>query len=195
MNPGHAKKILKLLLKLYESNKIYKFIHLPLQTGDNNTLKKIKRNYKVEDFIRISEAFRKKFKDSVLATDIIVGHPHENEEAFNSTIKIIKGTKPDIVHIFKFSKRKNTSDYALKDWPDRIKKQRSRILTKLFQDINEKRNRSMKGKSFQALIIEKGGLGRTNSGRAVVLNKGKPGFSVKAKIIGAKWNYLLGKVV
>jgi len=195
MNPGQTKKILKPLLKLYESNKMYKFIHIPLQSGDNDVLKKMKRNYKVEDFIQISRAFRKKFKDSVLATDVIVGHPHESEQAFNNTIKIIKRTRPDIIHIFKFSKRKNTPDYALKDLPDRIKKQRSRMLTKLFKGINEERNRKMKGKTFKVLIIEKNGLGRTNSGRAVVLDKGKPGFSVKAKIIDAKWNYLLGKVV
>ncbi|MDD5696682.1 MAG: MiaB/RimO family radical SAM methylthiotransferase, partial [Candidatus Pacebacteria bacterium] len=75
MNPGQAKKILKPLLKLYESDKLYKFIHIPLQSGDNEVLKKMKRNYKVEDFIRISRAFRKKFKDSIVATDIIVGHP------------------------------------------------------------------------------------------------------------------------
>ncbi|MDD5696937.1 MAG: TRAM domain-containing protein, partial [Candidatus Pacebacteria bacterium] len=104
-------------------------------------------------------------------------------------------TRPDIVHIFKFSKRKNTPDYALNDWPDRSKKQRSRELTRLFQKMNEERNIKMKGKTFKVLVIEKRGLGRTNSGRAVVLNKGKTGFSVKAKIIGAKWNYLLGKVV
>lgn len=195
MNPGQAKKMLKPLLKLYESDKLYKFIHIPLQSGDNDVLKKMKRNYKAEDFIQISEAFRKKFKDSVLATDIIVGHPHESEKAFNNTIKVIEKTKPDIVHIFKFSKRKGTLDYQLKDWPDRIKKQRSRELTKLFQKINEERNRKMKGKTFEVLVIEKRGLGRTNSGRAVVLNKGKPGFSGKAKIIDAKWNYLSGKVV
>jgi len=195
MNPGQAKKILKPLLKLYESDKLYKFIHIPLQSGDNDVLKKMKRNYNAEDFIQISEAFRKKFKDSVLATDIIVGHPHESEKAFNNTIKVIEKTKPDIIHIFKFSKRKGTLDYQLKDWPDRIKKQRSRELTKLFQKINEERNRKMKGKTFEVLVIEKRGLGRTNSGRAVVLNKGKPGFSGKAKIIDAKWNYLSGKVV
>ncbi|MDD3170657.1 MAG: tRNA (N(6)-L-threonylcarbamoyladenosine(37)-C(2))-methylthiotransferase [Candidatus Paceibacterota bacterium] len=198
MNPGQTKKILKPLLKSYQSNKLYKFIHLPLQSGDNKVLKKMKRNYKAEDFIQISEAFRKKFKDSVLATDIIVGHPHESEEAFNNTIKIIKKTKPDIVHIFKFSRRKGTLDYQLKDWPDRIKKQRSRILTDLFKKINEKRNQDMKGKSFKVLVVEKRGktfLGRTDSGRAVVLNKGKPGFSVKTRITGARWNYLSGKVV
>jgi len=195
MNPGHTKKILNPLLKMYESDKMYKFIHIPLQSGDNDVLKKMKRNYKVEDFIQISRAFRKKFKDSIIATDIIVGHPHENEQAFQNTIKAVNQTKPDIVHIFKFSKRKNTPDYALKDWPDRIKKQRSRELTKLFKKINEERNRKMKGKTFKVLVIEKRRLGRTDSGRAVVLNKGKPGFSVKARIIDAKWNYLLGKVV
>ena len=195
MNPGHTKKIIKKLIKAYESDKLYKFLHLPLQSGDNEVLKRMKRNYRVEDFIQISKTFRSKFKDSVLATDIIVGHPWETEQSFQKTLKIINQIKPDIVHIFKFSKRKNTPDYALKDWPDRIKKQRSRELTKLFQDISREKNQRMKGKIFQALVIEKRGLARTNSGRAVVLDKGKPGSLVKAKIIEGKWNYLLGKVV
>jgi MiaB/RimO family radical SAM methylthiotransferase len=86
MNPKTTKKILKPLLKIYESNKLYKFIHIPLQSGDNEVLSKMKRNYKAQDFVLIAKEFRKKFKDGIVATDVIVGHPLENEKAFNNTI-------------------------------------------------------------------------------------------------------------
>lgn len=194
MNPGITKKILKPLLKIYESDKLYKFIHTPLQSGDNKLLSKMKRNYKAEDFVLIAKEFRKKFKDGIIATDVIVGHPLENEKAFNNTIKIIKKTKPDIVHTFKLSKRKGTPDYNLKDLPDRIKKDRSRELTKVFIEINEKRNRKFINKIYKTLIIKKN-FGRNDSGRAIVADKGQIGNYKEVKITNSKWNYLIGKVV
>jgi MiaB-like tRNA modifying enzyme len=194
MNPGITKKILKPLFKIYESDKLYKFIHIPLQSGDNEVLNKMKRRYKTEDFVFITKEFRKKFKSSIIATDIIVGHPLENEKAFKNTIKIIKKTKPDVIHIFKFSKRKGTPDYNLKDLPDRIKKQRSRELTKIFIEINEKRNKKFINKKYKTLMIKKN-FGRNESGRAIVVNKGQIGYYEEVKITNSKWNYLIGKVV
>jgi len=194
MNPGATKKILKPLLKIYESDKLYKFVHIPLQSGSNNVLKSMKRKYSVDDFIFIAKELRKKFKDSVVATDIIVGHPQESEKDFMKTMSVIKKTKPDIIHTFKFSKRKNTPDYELKDLPDRIKKQRSRKLTKLFIEINEQRNKKFINKEFECLMV-KNGFARNNAGRAIVVNKGQIGYYMWVKITNSKWNYLMGEVV
>ena len=195
MNPGHANKMIKELLKAYESDKMYKFIHIPLQSGDNELLKKMNRGYSVADFVSVAQTFKKKFKDVIIATDIIVGHPLETEKSFNETIKVIKKIKPDIIHIFKFSKRKGTPDFNLKDLPDRIKKERSRILTKLFESLNLEKNKKYLGKKFNVLIVEKRRdkyLARTESGKAVALEKGEIGTLIKVKIIDYKWNYLIG---
>jgi MiaB-like tRNA modifying enzyme len=195
MNPGYARKMLKELLSAYESEKIYKFIHLPLQSGDDGLLKKMNRGYAVKDFAEVATAFRKRFKDSIIATDIIVGHPLEDEKAFEQTIKAIEKIKPDIIHIFKFSKRKGTPDFKLKDLPDRIKKDRSRILTELFENMNLQKNKKLVGKIFEVLVVEKRKdkyLGRTGSGRAVALKEGKIGESRKTRIIDYRWNYLIG---
>jgi len=197
MNPGHVNKMINKLLKAYESDKIYKFIHIPLQSGDDELLKKMNRGYSVSDFIAVTQVFKRKFKDVIIATDIIVGHPLETDESFNKTIKVIKKIKPDIIHIFKFSKRKGTPDFNLKDYPDRIKKERSRILTELFENLNLEKNKKYLGKKFDVLIIKKRKnkyLARTQSGRAVVLDKGEIGTFVKVKIIDYKWNYLVGWV-
>lgn len=194
MNPGYAKKMLNRLLKAYESEKIYKFIHIPLQSGDDELLKKMNRGYSASDFLEVAESFKKSFKDAVIATDIIVGHPLETEDAFNNTLKIVKKVKPDVIHIFKFSKRKGTFDFKLKDYPDRIKKERSRILTELFEKLNLEKNKKYMGKKFNVLIVEKRKnkyLARTDSGRAVVLDKGELGAFVKVKIVDYRWNYLI----
>jgi MiaB-like tRNA modifying enzyme len=196
MNPGYATKMLPQLLKAYESEKMYKFIHIPLQSGDDELLKKMNRKYSSSDFIKVAESFKKKFKDVIIATDIIVGHPLETEESFDKTIKVIKKIKPDIIHIFKFSKRKGTPDFNLKDYPDRIKKERSRILTELFENLNLENNKKYLGKKFNVLVVEKRKgkyLARTESGRAVVLDKGEIGTFVKIKIVDFKWNYLIGQ--
>jgi len=194
MNP---KYVTEELLNIYESDKIYKFIHLPLQSGDNDLLKKMNRGYKVEDFINIVKKFRKKFKESIIATDVIVGHPLETEESFNKTLKVIKEAKPEVLHIFKFSKRKGTADFNLKDLPDRIKKDRSRIVTELFENYNYEKNKKYIGKKLEVLIVEKrknNYLSRTDSGRAVAVKEGLIGQKVKVKIIDCKWNYLIGEV-
>ena len=198
MNPGHALKMIKKLLKVYESDKIYKFIHIPLQSGDDELLKKMNRGYSASDFMTVAEAFKNKFKDGIIATDIIVGHPLETEESFDKTIKVIKKIKPDIIHIFKFSKRKGTPDFKLKDYPDRIKKNRSRIVSELFENLNLEKNKKYLGKEFKVLIVEKRKnkyLARTDSGRAVVLDKGEIDSFVKVKITNYRWNYLLGEII
>jgi threonylcarbamoyladenosine tRNA methylthiotransferase CDKAL1 len=196
MNPGYANRMLEDLLFSYQSEKVYKFIHLPLQSGDDELLKKMNRGYSVSDFLEIVSAFRKKFKESIVATDIIVGHPLETEESFKKTVGLIKKVKPEIVHIFKFSKRKGTRDFNLKDYPDRIKKERSRIISELFEKYNLEKNKKYKGKKLDVLIIEKRKgkyLARTDSGRAVVLEKGKIGERVRVKIADCRWNYLVGE--
>jgi MiaB-like tRNA modifying enzyme len=196
MNPGHVRKIINKLIPLYKSDKLYKFIHLPLQTGDNDLLKKINRKYSIDDFEYVCKLFRKTFKDSIIATDIIVGHPLETEESFEKTLKVIKKIKPDIIHAFKFSKRKGTPDFNLKDMPDRIKKERSRKLNIIFQEMNLIKNKKLVNKKYKVLVVEKRKgkyLGRTDSGRAVVLNNGKIGEFTNTKITDFKWNYLIGK--
>lgn len=198
MNPGWAIKIIDSILDKMESDKFYKFLHIPLQSGNDFLLEKMQRGYKVEDFELIASKFRNKFADGILATDVIIGHPLETEEMFGQTLEVLKKVRPDIIHIFKFSKRPNTTDEKLKDWPDRIKKDRSRIATELFHKMNLETNQQFVGKKVKVLIIEKRNdvfVARMNSGRAVILKENdlKIGEFRDAEIIGSKWNYLAGK--
>ncbi|MDD5639536.1 MAG: tRNA (N(6)-L-threonylcarbamoyladenosine(37)-C(2))-methylthiotransferase [Candidatus Pacebacteria bacterium] len=200
MNPGWTKKIINDVLKEMNSEKYYKFLHIPVQSGSNELLLKMRRGYEREDFEEIANKFRNKFEDVIFSTDIIVGHPLETNDMFLETIKMLKKIQPEIIHIFKFSKRPNTLDENLCDLPDRIKKDRSRVITNLFHKMNEDTNRRFIGRIECVLVTEKRGdifLSRTNSGRAVVLreNNLSIGKFVKVKIINSKWNYLEGKVI
>lgn len=197
MNPGHTKKIIKNLLPIYRSDKMYEFIHLPLQSGNDELLGKMNRGYSSKDFIDISKAFRSEFKNGIIATDIIVGHPSEDEKYFRETVRVIEKIKPEIIHVFKFSKRKGTADYQLKDLPDRIKKDRSRIINEIFKKNNLEKNKKLVGKKFKVLVVEKRKgkyLCRTESGRAVVLDSAKIGETIKIKITDYRWNYLIGSI-
>jgi MiaB-like tRNA modifying enzyme len=197
MNPKFAKRIFGKILKILENEKFYKFLHLPLESGSNNVLKTMNRGYKVEEFLEMASKFKRKFKNSLLATDIIVGFPTETEEDFKETVSVIKKIKPEILHIFRYSKREGTVAAKLKDFPDRIKKERSRILTRIWQEISKEKSKKYLGKEFQALITEKRGktfLARLPSYKAVILKEGNLGEFVKVKIVGAKPNYLIGKI-
>jgi len=196
MSPQFAKKIFNKILKILENEKFYKFLHLPLQSGSNRILRLMKRNYRVEDFLKLVKSFKKKFKNSLLATDIIVGFPSETEKDFKKAVKIIKEIKPDILHLFKYSKREGTEASKMKDFPDRVKKERTRALTKIWLELSQEKNKKFVGKKFEALITEKRGnsfLARLSSYKAVILNEGKIGQFKKVKIIDFKPNYLLGK--
>lgn len=198
MNPWGAKKIFKKLISILKNEKFYKFLHLPLESGDDQILKKMRRPYKVKDFLALVKNFRKNFKNSLFATDIICGFPGETDRSFKKTLNLIKKVKPEILHVFRFSKRPETEAAKFEDLPEKIKKERSRILAKIWQEMNLKKNQKFLKKNFQVLITEKrenSYLARMNSYRAVILKEGKVGEWQKVKIVGAKPNYLIGKIL
>lgn len=206
MNPGFAKMIMKELINAYKSEKVYKFLHLPLQSGDDEILKAMKRGYKVEDFLNIVERFRKAFPELNLSTDIIVGFPSESESSFEKTLKLIEKVKPDMINIKRYSRREKTEAAKLKDMPDRIKKERSRILSKLLEEIALKKNEKYVSKVERALITEKGKdntlIARLNNYKQAVIEnssesgkKAKPGDFVDVEIKEARSFYLIAEIV
>ena len=195
MNPRFTINIIDDLIELYKNEKVYKFLHLPLQSGDNDLLYQMNRGYTADDFLNIVKKFKKVSSDTILATDIIVGHPKESKEAFQKTVKIIEEVKPEILHVFRYSKREGTKDFELKELSTKIKKQRSKYLVDLFQNYNLKKNKEFLNKEFEVLVIQKYGLARTDSGRAVVVKNVRVGERRKVKIVDFKWNYLIGEAL
>jgi len=192
MNPQFAKAMLPDLLNAYESEKIYKFLHLPVQSGDNKVLENMRRGHRVEDFVEVVEEFRKRF-DIMLSTDIIVGYPTESEESFWKSYELIKSIRPDIVNITRFSRREGTLASKLKQIPGWIVKERSRKLTELCVKIGLENNRRYLGKKMEVLVTTQGRrwmLARSNEYRAVITS-GKLGEFKKVQIGDCRHNYLL----
>ncbi|RUM33269.1 MAG: threonylcarbamoyladenosine tRNA methylthiotransferase [Archaeoglobus sp.] len=174
MNPRHAYEMLDSLICAFSNDKIYKFIHVPVQSGDENVLKSMGRDHGVEEYLEVVSSFRKEFdhEDTIISTDIITGFPEESEEAFHRSLELIRESKPDLVNVTRYSPRKGTPAYRLGDMPDWIKKERSRAITRLADRIKEKRNARLVGKSFTALITkfsESKVLARLNSYRPVII--------------------------
>jgi MiaB-like tRNA modifying enzyme len=197
-NPAFFKKNQKEIFEIMKSEKFYKFLHLPIQSGSNKVLIKMNRNYNKKEVLEIIKNFRKNFKDSILATDIIVGFPTETEKDFKETVNLIKKIKPEILHLFRYSKRKGTIAANYKDLPDRIKKERSRILNKVWLEICNQKNKKFVGRIFEVVITEKIGnqfLSRTNSYRPIILKEGKLGEKYLVKVNSFSPYYLIGEII
>jgi len=193
MNPKHVKSILNELIDSYNSEKIYKFLHLPVQSGSDRILKKMNRGYNVNDFKKIVENFRKEFPLLTLSTDIIVGFPSENEKDFQSTLKLIKEIKPDIVNISKFGGRPGTEAVKIKQLSYKIVNRRSKKLMEIVRKIQLEKNKKWIGWKGEVLVDEvKNKIkGRNFAYKPVVLKKGKLGEFKTVEINSVTSNSLI----
>ncbi len=123
--------------RLKKLNKICHHFHLSLQSGCNETLKRMNRRYTIEEFNEIVQRLRNTYDDVILTTDIIVGFPEESEEEFSKTYEFLKKIKFYKMHIFKYSQRKGTIAADMKNQiPGDVKEGRSKKLLEL-SDTNE----------------------------------------------------------
>ena len=200
MNPFTVIHILDELLEAFDSEKIFKFFHVPVQSGSDKVLREMRRDYKAADFIEIVKSIRKRFHYSILCTDFIIGFPTETEEDFLSSLSLLEEVKPEKVNITRFSPRPGTEAANLKDLLEREKKRRSRIFSSLYRTIVFEKHKELEGKKLPILITEKGKkggvMGRDPAYRMVVLHEDLPlGGSHTARIKEAKSTYLMGEVV
>jgi MiaB-like tRNA modifying enzyme len=156
MTPNYALEILDDLIKAYENEKVFKFLHLPVQSGDNRVLKLMNRRYSVEDFKKVIHSFRERIPKITVATDILCGFPGEDEQAFTRTISLIKEVMPDIVNVAKFSPRPETPAAKMKQLPSSEIKDRSRKTATLVREIALDKNREWVGWAGEILIDERG---------------------------------------
>ena len=173
MNPGNTITILKNLIEVYKHDKMLKFLHIPLQSGNNEILNSMNRKYKTEDFVAVVEAFRKEIPEITVSTDIIVGFPGETDSQFNDTVKILDETKPDIVNISRYSAREGTIAARMKQVSTNKMKERSRIITIQHRKNANANNKKWLGWKGKILIDEKGKneswLGRNFAYKPVVV--------------------------
>jgi len=183
MNPKNAMRILNPLIEAYKDRKIFKFLHIPLQSGDNEVLRLMNRPYTVEDFMEIVNSFRREIPQITIATDIICGFPGESREAFERTLKVLEEIKPDVVNVSKFFPRPGTPAKRMRQVPYEEVKARSRAGSKLALKLSLERNRVWVGWEGRILIDEKG-TGDSWIGR---------NFAYKPVVVRGEGGDLLGK--
>lgn len=133
-------------------------LHLPLQSGSANILRKMARQYTIHDYMRVIETVKSSFDRPAITTDIIVGFPGETEEDFNATVNIARQIGFAKIHVFSFSLRKNTPAEKMAKLfgavsPKEIKR-RSTILQTLDADLQEQFQKSCSGLQ-ETVIVEK----------------------------------------
>ncbi len=204
MTPNLVVDMQERLIAAFGSAKMFKFLHLPVQSGDDAVLKSMRRFYTSEQFKEIVEAFRSEFPDLTLATDVIVGYPGETEEAFHNTLQLMRDVEPDITNVSKFFVRPKTPAWEIREGlvdKDETKR-RSTVAAELAKQLSAKRNKCWVGWNGEVLIDEKGKVegswvGRNFAYKPIVVKSSKKllGKTLKVEVTEASQTYLKGKIV
>ena len=201
MNPWGLARIIQELIPVMNNKKIYSFVHLPVQSGDDEILQLMRRKYKISDFVDIVRRLREGINKLTLSTDVIVGFPGESEGQFEKSVELMKELKPDVINITRFSQRPGTQAATMRDRiPGWKAKNRSRKITKLRFDITSEKLSRRRGAMVKAISVERGNknstLLRTDNYTTVVVKEKLPlGIFYELEIIDSTDIYLVGKVI
>ena len=198
MNPMYMPRIKEKLIKSYENNKVFKFIHIPVQSGSDKVLHDMKRGHTVGTFREIVKKLKSRFGEFTISTDVIVGFPSETEEDFQKTIQLLDETEPDVVNLSRYSARPGTDAAEWKQIDVAEVKRRSKVIFEQINKISINNNKKWIGWKGKVLFDEKtddGVKGRNYAYKPVfVQNKVDIGQSHIVEITNATVNTLLGKI-
>ncbi|MBS3055263.1 MAG: tRNA (N(6)-L-threonylcarbamoyladenosine(37)-C(2))-methylthiotransferase [Candidatus Aenigmarchaeota archaeon] len=198
MNPLHLKKFLPRLVESYNNEKIFKFLHLPLQSASDSVLRSMRRGYSVKDFLYFVDSFREKIPEICLSTDIIVGYPTESDGDFKKTVDLVKKVRPDVTNISKFWPRMGTEAAKMPQIDRKNINKRTQKLHKIARKISLEKNKQWigwKGKIFISERVEKGFLGKNSSYKYVFVESEENilGKKISVKISDASTNFLISE--
>jgi len=198
MNPMYMPRIKQKLIESYDNDKVFKFLHLPVQSGSDKVLNDMKRGHTSETFREIVKRTKDRFDDFTISTDIIVGFPSETEEDFQKTLTLLDETKPDVVNLSKYSARPGTDAAELKQIDAVEIKRRSKIIFEQINKISLESNKKWigwKGKVLFDENTEEGIKGRNYAYKPIaVQEKVSIGDSHVVEIIDATRKRLIGKI-
>ena len=200
MNPFTLLRIIDELLEAFESDKVFKFFHIPVQSGSDKVLSDMRRNYKVADFVEIVRRIRRRFHYCTICTDFIVGFPTEDEDDFRASLQLLEEVKPEKVNITRFSPRPGTEASKLKDMLARDKKMRSRTMSAIYHRMALEANNQLIGAELPVLVTERGDKGgviaRDPSYKTIILEEDlPPGSFHKVRVKDARSTYLVASVI
>ena len=198
MNPMFMPRIRDDLLKSFENNKVFRFLHVPVQSGSNDVLNNMKRGHTVETFKDVVRKFRAKFGPFTISTDIIIGYPTETKENFEETIELLKETTPDIVNISRYSRRPGTVAAEMPQIDVAEVKRRSKQTTELINKISLENNRKWIGWKGDVLFDENSDgqtKGRNFAYKPIFVNEvTEIGQICTIKVVDATTHSLIGEI-
>jgi len=199
MNPNHLKKIIEGLISVMDDGRVYRFLHIPVQSGSDTVLRNMNRGYTAEQFMELVDTLRTSIPEISIATDIITGFPGETDEDHQKTMQLVKDLHADTLNITRFSSRPGTEAASMDQLHGRILKERSTELTELKNQVEYDVNKRLIGHRFRALATEVGKEGtivRTEYYRPVVIREDIPlGTFLDVEVIDCRSTYLLGKTL
>lgn len=189
---------------LAKRGNLVEHIHLPVQSGSSEILKKMSRKYDRELFLELAGKIKKAIPDVVLSTDIIVGFPGETDEQFEDTLSLVREVEFDFAFTFIYSPREGTPAAGMEDnVPMEVKKERLQRLNDLMKELSYKSNKAMLGQTVEVLVEGESKnnaevlSARTRTNKLVHFTGGKEliGQLVHVKITDTKSFYIKGELV
>jgi MiaB-like tRNA modifying enzyme len=200
MNPATVKGQTGDLVDAFSGDHIFRFIHLPVQSGSDAILARMGRGYTIAEFEEIVRLFRKRYPKVTVATDMIVGFCGETPFDFSASLDLIRRVKPAKVNVTRFSRRPFTPLSQEKDYPDHVKKDRSRIMNAVAEEVYVSNNTARLGKIVPFIVTEtlrKGSvMARSPEYTGIVIREDLPvGFVGEALIWKDRKYFFIGERV
>ena len=203
-NPGGVHGIHEELAEVFADNeKLYNFIHLPVQSGSDDVLEEMRRQHRVEKFREVVETFDDRLAHWTLSTDFIVGFPTETDADHEQSMELLDEVRPEKINVTRFSKRPGTDAAEMKGLGGQVKKDRSSEMTDLKMDVVGEAYESMVGTEREVLFVEDGTedslVGYDRAYRQVAVPGAEAhaevGDVVTCEITGQNTVYALGELV
>jgi threonylcarbamoyladenosine tRNA methylthiotransferase MtaB len=132
-------------------------LHLPLQSGDDDVLRAMRRRYNRRQYLAACERVAERVADPSFTADVIVGFPGETAEQFENTMDVCRRVGFSRIHIFPYSRRRGTDAALLPDLPGRVKKERLHRLEMLAAELTDRYASRFLGREVEVLVEEDGG--------------------------------------
>ena len=198
MNPMYMPRIREKLIKSFDNGKVYKFLHVPVQSGSNKVLHDMKRGHTEGTYREIINKINERFHHFTISTDIIVGFPSETEEDFEETINLLKETRPDVVNLSRYSARPGTEAAEWKQIETSEVMKRSKTVFDLINRISFENNQKWIGWKGDVLFNEKteeGVKGRNFAYKPIFVREDVSiGQNHKVEIVDVSTHSLFGKI-
>ena len=187
-----------------KQEKLYNFLHIPVQSGSNEVLADMRRQHTVSEYVEVVETFDEYLDEWTLSTDFIVGFPTETERDYERSLALLRETRPEKINVTRFSKRPGTDAAEMKGLGGQTKKDRSSELVELKMDVVGEAYESMVGTERRVLLVEDGTedslVGYDRAYRQVAVPGAESagvdlGETVTCEITGQNTVYALGELV